>query len=358
MDGTIPSFVRPGLEGKAEIGIPARKRWIKNDPQTYFRFKLGIGENKNDEEKASLFLKRLYQYLYEIRPAFDKIPVCFTHPNNWDSVRMERFAEVLREAGFSIDNKQKWSCAEPYAAGNYILSVLRKIEGYFLVADVGAGTFDVSLIKAEEKVIKMLKEFDDCMEFAGSHIDEMIASYILKRKVTYENPEDRAFLDEIEKAKIEVNKAKDSDYSRSISDLEINREVIARACQPFLKEAINLLSKIKEQLENKDISLSGIITSGGSGRFFLLKDALRQVFPHVDILIPPNTYFEKSDDSIALGAVLEASGKRVIEELTKYPLCIAVRKGIHLKDFENLPILECGEKLFIEIFPISGPGKW
>ncbi len=344
--GAIASFV--WLSGKkTEIGRKAKRKWLKDNENVWFRFKLDMFKGEKYEEKSVVFLNALRKEIEKKIPV-SQIPVCFTHPNGWTSVELEKYRDVIENSGFNLSSKAKFFCREPYAAGNYVLNLYQKRYGHYLVVDVGAGTFDVSLIEARDGSIEVKKEMDAYQELAGSHIDEMIGSYLKSRKVCYENIGDRKFLSKIERAKIEINKGKDF---YEIENKEINRNLIREACKEFVNNSLSLLENIKKQVLNQDISLAGIIPAGGSGNFFLVKEALNRVFPGVELL-ESKSFLNKSDDSIVLGAAFEASGKRKVSECTKHPICISFRTGF----FNNTAntkyeILQTGEKIFIEVFP-------
>jgi len=363
-DGVIPSFLVKNYK-EIIIGKLAKKFWEKGKDNVYFRFKLGIGKDKLSEDVSLLFFKSLKIYLQKIFPDIDNIPITFTHPNNWDSLRIEKFSDILREAGFNIQDNYKYLCREPYAAGNYILSIKTLGDGYYLVIDVGAGTFDASILYVEGDKLEVKKEFDSCLELAGSHIDEMIASYILGKQVSYKEVSHRNFLSQIERAKIEVNRAilsKDENFKYPIHYQDkifyINKKIIEEACKDFSRNIEILLKNLKNNLKLNKIDLKGIILAGGSGKFFLIIETIKNLFRNLPILNYGSS-FRNTDDSIPLGAALEASGKRVVREIVKYPLVMSIRKGIFfgdlfLKDLKDR-ILEYGEKLFIEVFPKGIP---
>jgi actin-like ATPase involved in cell morphogenesis len=347
-DGSIASFLY--MRGdRAEIGNKALKRWKKGDKNVHFRFKLNMFRQKEAERHAITFLQTLKEHLLMI-DGFSDIPFRFTHPNGWTAVEIGKFRDIIVRSGFDVTSR--FSCREPYAAGVWMLGLHNRTGGHFLVVDAGAGTLDISIVRADDGSIEVREEMDACREQAGSHIDEMIASHILDREVRYENPEDRRFLSEVEVAKIEINRGAEF---YEIGDKELDRRFIREACGEFVSGITDILEDVRERLTGARISLEGIIPAGGSGNLFLIIEAIEKVFPEVSVL-RPQTLMKESDDSIVLGAAQAAAGFRRIRECTKHPVCIAFRSGFVL-GLEDLPheTMQQGEKILIEVFPKNMP---
>ncbi len=337
-EGIISSIVTK--DGK--IGKEAKFDWIKGK-EAYTRFKLGIGKDKNEEERAVIFLSQLYKVLVEEIGEESLKKAKITVPNLWNSEKNEIIRDIFKDSGFKLSESGLVLLPEPQASAiYYIYNVNRKIsvKNRMLVIDAGAGTTDISLVEftPENKKLESHKDFNDNIEIAGSHLDLAIAYELLGKKIDYDNVEYRKFLSSLENAKIKYNNRILKDYPNNLNEqipeeFEFNEKqylidykIIKKAGENYINQVKERLKTIKTNLDKKNIDIDYLITAGGSGELFLIKDAIKDIFKKY----PNNEEIRKTaeirvtDDSIPLGAAIESSGMMSITNDNNNPFCIGI----------------------------------
>jgi molecular chaperone HscA len=102
---------------------------------------------------------------------FDGLKDCvLTIPVRFDDIARNAIKAAAIKAGFNVLKL----LAEPIAAA--IAQVKNKQNGYYIVYDLGGGTFDISLLRYESSVFQILK-IDGLKDFGGIDIDKIIAEH-------------------------------------------------------------------------------------------------------------------------------------------------------------------------------------
>lgn len=187
-----------------------------------------------------------------------------------------------------------------------------------VVYDIGGGTLDISIAKVEDNgdfdvdILSRSKR----MNFGGDDIDKYISSYFLqefeKKNIPLQerNPKEQAMIvsrviANAEKSKIafsqEIAKHIENERRRKrvkesvnfeiidslkITDLTLTDELLKSILQDIISNSGVLLKPLREtlqsaKLKSKDIDL--VILTGGSGKFYLVEETLRKIFPNTDI---------------------------------------------------------------------------
>jgi len=228
-----------------------------------------------------------------------------------------------------------------------------------VVYDIGGGTLDISIAKVEDNgdfdvdILSRSKR----MDFGGDNIDKYISSYFLhefekKHKPLEERtPREQAMIvsrviANAEKSKIAFsqeiakyigNERRKKMVKESINfeaidnfkilDLTLTDELLKDILQDVISSSGVLLKPLKEtlqraKLESADIDL--VILTGGSGKFYLVEETLRNIFPNTDIEQFTNY------DAVSKGASIHSFNQNN-EELKSINIADVMSDSIYIK---------------------------
>ena len=264
-------------------------------------------------EKAEKELKRQIEKYAKnmdvhehISPRYDIVAISVPSMFHYQSCKFLR--EAAERAGF--DRVQLVS--EPVSAGfSYLFE--KKMEGCYLVYDMGGGTFDTTLIRCEKGRFTTLGKSgaENC---GGDNIDLLIYELVIDNREDLKHlrwDETNAYanmrlllLDECRKAKESLKDNESLEVSLDRLGLPGNNTVsIGR--KYFENKISNLISKtitvskqlVAEVLKGKN--LDGVILIGGSSNLHYVQEKVRGAFGNV------HDYF-KTDYVVSRGAALAA----------------------------------------------------
>ncbi|MFK8039892.1 MAG: Hsp70 family protein [Rickettsiaceae bacterium] len=189
--------------------------------------------------------------------------------------------------------------SEPTAAA-YAYGIEKKAHATYLVFDLGGGTFDVSLIKLNHGILKVIAANGD-NNLGGNDIDYLIAKH-LSEKHNIHDINSIIYIAKTIKHELTYQDSVSIKHNNTLFSLD--RTTLSQLIEPIMRSMINIVKNTLSTLENEQ-KLDGIILVGGSTRMLLIKERLQQEFM-TQILsdIDP-------DKIVAFGAALQA------ENLTK-----------------------------------------
>jgi molecular chaperone HscA len=258
---------------------------------------------------------------YPIEKAVITIPAYFDDAARNATIFAARLAglEVLRLV------------SEPTAAA-YAYGLDQGSEGYFLVYDLGGGTFDVSLLNMQMGVFQVIATNGDTM-LGGDDIDHIIYDYCLKQLRDNFNINNidfntaKTLLEAVKKAKesfVDNEKAKIN--IRDIT-IELSKKVFEDLIHPIIGRTTQILKQTIEQSEIELEDIEGIILVGGSTHICSIKKELTnqlglKIFDKVD-----------PDRVVALGAALQAENltqgsQNLLLDVTPLSIGIELMGGI------------------------------
>jgi len=173
-------------------------------------------------------------------------------------------------------------------------------EGIYAVYDLGGGTFDVSILKMQQGVFKVLGVSGN-NAFGGDDIDELLAQKIKKDSA----------IDNVA-AKIYARKIKEELSTKNITELElsgangsfkftISRAEFEKIINEEIEKTILLAKKLIDDLNLEILDIKGVIMVGGSSRIPLIHKKLAEIFGEEKILTNLDP-----DRVVAFGAALQA----------------------------------------------------
>ncbi len=180
-------------------------------------------------------------------------------------------------------------------------------EGTYCVYDLGGGTFDVSILKMQRGVFKVLGVAGD-NQLGGDDFDQLIAE---KLKIT----------------RAEARKIKEK-LSSNQSAEGFSREDFEALISSKINRTISLTKNLIDDLELEAEEIKGVITVGGSTRIPLIKQKLGEIFGRDKIL-------DKLDPDriVAAGAAWQAynlsgQGSNLLLDVVPLSLGIEMMGGI------------------------------
>lgn len=195
--------------------------------------------------------------------------------------------------------------SEPTAAA-VAYGLDKKIEGVYLVFDLGGGTFDVSILQLSSGVFKVIGVGGDAA-LGGDDFDNLIGQKIIQEN-NLKNPS-IATLQNIKLIGKEIKeKLTHTDFAEINFDLEnqklnfkLSKKEFENLSQNLLEKTIKITKNLLTELDLENDQITAVILVGGSTRMNIVQEKLSDLFGQTKILsdIDP-------DKIVALGAAIQA----------------------------------------------------
>lgn len=247
------------------------------------------------EELSAEVLKELKRMVYddEVRSAVITVPAMFDNNQKDATVRAARLA--------GLDYVEL--IQEPLAASIAYGVTAGKTDKYWLVFDMGGGTFDVALMRMRNGLVAPV-DTTGCNTLGGKDIDDAIidsliiphlkARYTIDRILERQPAEFKAlWKNKVEEAKIalstheQVTLESDLDESFGVDDfgepIELNivltRSVLDRIQEPFFRRAVDMTLNLLERAGVTPSQIDDIVLVGGPAKAPLLRSMLLSAVP-------------------------------------------------------------------------------
>lgn len=252
-------------------------------------------------------------------------------PAKFDATQKTATVEAAHMAGFQhVELIQ-----EPIAAAIAFGVTTGHKEGFWLVFDLGGGTFDAALLRVDSGVQQVVDTEGDSF-LGGKDIDYALVDKILLPYVESHynvtkiesSEKKRSMLREAlkvfaETAKVTLSTSPaaevlsdlgdlgaDDDGNEIELDLTITREMAYPIMEPFFKKAVSICQKLLERNRLDGDKLSKVILVGGPTYSPFLRQMLKdEVSPNVDTSVDPMT-------AVAKGATLYAATRDIPAGMT------------------------------------------
>ena len=316
------------------VGDKAREYLAKDPVNVFGGFKRKMGtdekyyvvnmdENVTPVELSALVLKELKNFI-QGEPVPEACVI--TIPASFDSMQSNATLKAGKDAGF----KEVFLLQEPIAASLAFFNTAGTPEnagGYWLVYDLGGGTFDVALVKSTEGELKVIdhegNNFLGGMNFDSAIIDQIIIPAIIKQtgiqnfeeefRVKYGKYEMLYYqvMYYAEEAKKDLSQSNNTiiEFGAVLDDqhydfyIPVSREEVDAIFAPIINDTIKLLHKILENNQLTASDINQVILVGGST---YLPQVREQLFAQTNI---PINFSIDPTNSIAVGAAYYASNK-------------------------------------------------
>lgn len=181
--------------------------------------------------------------------------------------------------------------------------------GTYLIYDLGGGTFDVSLLKLNKGVFRVIATKGD-LSLGGDNFDYLISLYIIKMiNHKYKtNIDDNKAVELILQAK--NIKEQLSNIDSTTASIQLDNESyqikfsnadLNIALQSILNKTIEICINTLKEANTAAKDLNGIILVGGSSRIKLIRDLIKNIF-NIDAYCKLNP-----DEVVAVGAGYQAA---------------------------------------------------
>lgn len=365
----VPSVVGLSPSGALLVGRSALNQAIAAPERTIVSVKrkmgsdeqLTLGDQSYTPQEISACILRTLKERAEatlgapLSKAVVTVPAYFT-----DAQR-----QATREAG-AIAGLEVVSIVNEPTAAALAYGASAAARGDILVYDLGGGTFDVSLVRAEQGVVEVLATAGDNY-LGGDDLDACIVERLVSHLSQVHGLEVTGDLRcmarlrrAAEAAKVQLSSAPHAsiqedhlgevDGSPIHLDYELSREEFEQAITPLLDRSLEATRRVLADANIQPSELDKILLVGGSSRVPLVRTKLREALaqqPHEEV---------DPELCVALGAALQAginmglSVDGVLVDVTPYTFgtsCWGVLNGVPYER-QFAPIIHRNSKLPIE----------
>ena len=303
-----PSNIVVGEEAKKNLGI---------EPNVFKEFKRKLGSDTafpvrggtkiSPTELTAFVLKKIIQ---DVRSAVgDPQTVIITVPANFRNEAREATLKAASDAGISADALLN----EPTAAALYYARHFGKqLNGLYAVYDLGGGTFDFSVIRANGDDIEVVAS-DGVQELGGKDFDQKIMG-LVRRKFRSETgiSLDLSMVQFSDLDAEDVKKSLSIREERKIrivgdsvpvTTITITRREFEAEISSLMAQAEMLCEGVLMQANLKPTDLEDVFLAGGSSRMPIVRRSLQKLFGKEPVVTG------NPDEAIALGAAIYAGYK-------------------------------------------------
>jgi molecular chaperone DnaK len=318
-DPILPSFVGLSDDGRLLVGKAARNQWVLAPERTIKSIKRQMGQDVkvrlgeqeySPQEISAMILKSLRERASRelgqpVTKAVITVPAYFN-----DAQR-----QATREAGELAGLEVLRILNEPTAASLTYDPTQRDLRR-MLVYDLGGGTFDVSIVQAQEGVVEVLAshgdtqlggdDFDEllmnqvCTQFMEEHDVDLRAGLVSKSRVLRAVEAAKRRLSEQPFTRIEEEFIAEKDGKSLHLSVELSREEFEELIRPLLERTMGCVQRALEDAKLTPGQIDKVVLVGGTTRTPLVSRMLQER------LGQPTHQEVNPDLCVALGAAIQA----------------------------------------------------
>ncbi len=351
-DPILPSFVGLLEDGRLLVGKPARNQWVLAPERTIKSIKRKMGQDVKvqlgdqeyrPQEISAMILRALRdRAARELGQPVNKAVI--TVPAYFNDAQREATREAGELAGLEVVRILN----EPTAASLTYDPSQREMQR-MLVYDLGGGTFDVSIVQAQEGVIEVLSSHGDT-QLGGDDFDDLLLKHVADRFQDEHGIDLRAnlatkarLLRAVEAAKrqlsfhpfvrIEEEFIAEKEGQALHLNLEISREVYEEMIRPLLNRTMDCVQRALDDSHLTGTQIDKVVLVGGATRTPIISRLLEER------LSQPAHQEVNPDLCVAMGAAIQAgliAGMdvgAVLVDITPHTLGIRCLDYLHGMDF-------------------------
>jgi len=319
-DPILPSFVGLSEDGRLLVGKAARNQWVLAPERTIKSIKRKMGQDVKvklgdqeyrPQEISAMILKALRDRASQelgvpVNKAVITVPAYFN-----DAQR-----QATREAGELAGLEVVRILNEPTAASLTYDPNQRELQR-MLVYDLGGGTFDVSIVQAQEGIVEVLAshgdtqlggdDFDDlllkhvCDKFQEEHGVDLRANLVAKARVLKAVEAAKRHLSFHPFARIEEEFIAEKGGQALHLDMEISRDEYETMIRPLLDRTMDCVQRALDDSHLIGSAINKVVLVGGSTRTPLIAQLLEER------LGQPAHQEVNPDLCVAMGAAIQAA---------------------------------------------------
>lgn len=361
---TTPSIVSINRKGVIHIGdtaanelasqmLRATKTWdgcssstdvFKEFKRTMGTIEVYISKNLKQDFSSQQLSAEIIKALAANAGINDGGCILISVPAKFDATQKTATVEAAHLAGFQYVELIQ----EPIAAAIAFGVATGQTDGFWLVFDLGGGTFDAALLRVDGGVQQVVDTEGDSY-LGGKDIDYALVDSILIPFVKKNYKVDMILASEkkaaifrealkvyAEAAKVALSTAPSVDVLSDLGefgcddngteielDLTITREMAYPVMEPFFKKAVAICQKILERNHLDGSQLTKLILVGGPTYSPYLRQMLKdEVSPNIDASVDPMT-------AVAKGTTLYAATRDIPVEFKAAPDAGALELELH-----------------------------
>ena len=318
-DPILPSFVGLSEDGRLLVGKAARNQWVLAPERTIksikrkmgqdIKVKLGDQEYRPQEISAMILRALRDRAAQELNQPVNKAVI--TVPAYFNDAQRQATREAGELAGLEVVRILN----EPTAASLTYDPSQREMRR-MLVYDLGGGTFDVSIVQAQEGVVEVLSshgdtqlggdDFDDlllnhvCTLFQEEHAIDLRQHIVARARVLKAVEAAKRHLSFHPLARLEEEFIAEKDGQALHMNLELTREEYETLIRPLLNRTMECVQRALDDARLTGADITKVVLVGGSTRTPLISQMLEERLgqpPHQEV---------NPDLCVAMGAAIQA----------------------------------------------------
>jgi molecular chaperone DnaK len=319
-DPILPSFVGLSEEGRLLVGRAAKNQWVLAPERTIksikrrmgqdIKVKLGDQEYRPQEISAMILRSLRDRASQQLGVAVDQAVI--TVPAYFNDAQRQ----ATREAGDLAGLEVVRILNEPTAASLTYDPNQRELRR-MLVYDLGGGTFDVSIVQAQEGVVEVLAshgdtqlggdDFDDlllnfvCDQFQREHGVDLRANLITRARLLRAVEAAKCYLSYHPFARLEEEFLTEKNGQALHLSLEISRQKYEEMIQPLLNRTMDCVQRALDDSHLTGSAIDKVVLVGGSTRTPIISRLLEER------LNQPTHQEVNPDLCVAMGASIQAA---------------------------------------------------
>jgi molecular chaperone DnaK len=319
-DPILPSFVGLAEDGRLLVGKAAKNQWVLAPERTIksikrkmgqdVRVQLGDQEYRPQEISAMILRALRDRAARELGQAVNKAVI--TVPAYFNDGQRQATREAGELAGLEVVRILN----EPTAASLTYDPSQREMRR-MMVYDLGGGTFDVSIVQAQEGVVEVLAshgdtqlggdDFDDlflnrvCDRFQEEHGVDLRANLVARARALRAVEEAKKLLSFHPFARIEEEFIAEKDGQPLHLNVEVSRGEFEELIRPLLDRTMDCVQRALTDAKLAPPAIDKIVLVGGSTRTPLVSAMLEERLgraPHQEV---------NPDLCVAMGAAVQAA---------------------------------------------------
>lgn len=319
-DPILPSFVGLTDDGRLLVGKAAKNQWVVAPERTVKSIKRSMGQDVkvrlgNQEYRPQEISAMILRVLRDRAARQLGVPVTravITVPAYFNDAQRQATREAGELGGLEVVRILN----EPTAAALTYDPSSRDLRR-MLVYDLGGGTFDVSIVQAQEGVVEVLSSHGDT-RLGGDDFDDLLLNYVCNGFQTEHGLDLRAVpvakarvLRAVEAAKrhlsfhpfarIEEEFIAEKDGQALHLDLEISREQYEAMIRPLLDRTMDCVQRALRDARLEPSAIDKVVLVGGVTRTPLVSEMLKER------LGQPAHQEANPDLCVAMGAAVQAA---------------------------------------------------
>ena len=323
----IPSVVNYSKNSRL-VGTSAKENQIIDPKNTVSSVKRLVGKNMDDINPSSFSLtlknyentigietiqglktpvevsSEILKYLKNLaegRLGGQLMGAVITVPAYFDDAQRQATKDAAKLAGLNVLRLINEPTAAAVAYG-----LEQKIEGNFVIYDLGGGTFDVSVLRLSKGLFEVLSTHGNA-QLGGDDYDQILAEWLVKDNLSNNEPQVKESLLKIARNVKESLTNKDPVHvdEEITSTIHIQKKIDRTQFSQLTKSLTEkTLTSVKQALRDAGIDaedIDGIVMVGGSTRMPSVQESVQEFFnqPLLNNLNP--------DEVVAIGAAIQAN---------------------------------------------------